>query len=177
MSAMRRPRGPAAPNSIRSVADARRSHVVAVVGGALDPTVVDLARALIQQSRTHLDLLVLAEVPALFPLRVYGERVVGPAAERALNTAEQPCAEIPGESEIILCRDMASALVAEIRARDATDVVLSAPTGNWWRQWRLRRAIARLREGAECRVYVVHTRAPEEAAPADVEPSGRAMVP
>jgi hypothetical protein len=149
-------RGLGAPASGRGTAAVPPSHVVAVVGGALDATVVDLAVTLTRQSRSCLDLLVLAEAPALFPLRIFGEHVLAPAAEKALDRAERSCAEVPGESQIVLCRDMASALVAEIRARGATDVVVSAPTGSWWRQWRMRRAISRLRARAACRVYVVH---------------------
>ncbi|HEY8286244.1 MAG TPA: hypothetical protein VIJ28_17805 [Chloroflexota bacterium] len=158
MSALEHARAIAAPAVAPSPAPARRSHVVAVVGGALDATVVDLALALAQPDVPCLDLLVLVEVPALFPLRAYGERVLGPAAEEALAAAECSCAEIPGESAIVLCRDLASALVGEMRTRGATDVVVSAPAGSWWRRWRMRRAIARLRARAGCRVYVVHTR-------------------
>jgi len=159
---MERVRELPAPYSSHGAAPARQSHVVAVVGGALDVTVVDLAVALSRQSGVCLDLLVLAEVPALFPLRVFGERILAPAAEKALDWAERSCADVSGESQIILCRDMASALIVEIRARGATDVVLSAPAGTWWRRWRMQRAIARLRARSACRVYVVHMQLAEE---------------
>jgi hypothetical protein len=167
MTTMGRARDLPAPASSRSAAPVRQSPVVAVVGGALDAIVVDLAVYLTRQSWARLDLLVLAEVPTLFPLRGFGEHVLVPPAEQALGWAEQSCAEVPGESRIVLCRDMASALEAEIRARGACDVVLSAPTGTWWRRWRMQRAITRLRERTACRLYVAHMQLPkEEAVPA-----------
>jgi len=156
MSTAGRARDLSAPDLGPESVSARPSRVVAVVGGALDATVLDLALALSREGWACLDLLLLAEAPALFPFRAFAEHILAPAAEQALARAERSCAEVPGESQIVICRDLATALVAEIRARGATDVVVSAPSGTWWRQWRLRRAIARLRAGVECRVYVVH---------------------
>lgn len=151
------------PFSERAARHAAESQVLAVVGGKLDQAVIDLARVLVEEGRRHLDLLVVVEVPSLFPLRAYGEHLAAPEAHRALDAAEQYCGPVPGESGILLCRSMGQTLVAEVQARGIADLVIGAPTGSGWRKWRTQQAITRLQSRAHCRVYVVHTQLPPSA--------------
>ncbi|HVA92620.1 MAG TPA: hypothetical protein VNL71_22595 [Chloroflexota bacterium] len=150
------------PLSARPSPSGTRSHVLAVVGGPLDAAVIDLALVLAQEGQRPLDLLVLLEVPPLFPLRAYGDYLAARGGEAALDAAEEQCGRVSGESGALICRSAGAALVAEILARGSTDLIMGAPGGNWWRRWCMRRAIARVQARTRCRVYVVHQSPPPE---------------
>lgn len=139
---------------------AARVAVLAVLGGPLDMAVVDLACVLAPDAGTRIDLLLLVEVPRVFPMRAYGERLLAHDADAPLIAAAQHCAGTPGDAGILLCRDAAEALAAEVEQRGCTDLVIAAPSGGRWKRRRAQRAIERIQARAACRVYVVHVPVP-----------------
>jgi hypothetical protein len=137
--------------------------VLAVVGGCLDAAVLNLARTLASPGEARIDLLLLVEVPAAFPMGAYGRYMAAHGAYDALDAAAAICGEALGEATILLCRNAGRALAAEIRTRNSADLVIGAPSGGWWARRRAHRAIAHVQRRAACRVFVVHV--PPPAAP------------
>ena len=138
-----------------------RGGVLAVVGGALDEAVLDLAVVLAHDVGGPLDLVHLIELPLAVPLVAYS-RMLGRDQSPSLRAALDRCGDEVRDAGIVLCRAMGPALVAETRQRRSLCLVLGAPSGGWWSRLRGRRALAHIQAGATCRVYMVHSPAPPE---------------
>jgi hypothetical protein len=162
MNTLARPGGILLPLSARGSQPTANRRVLAVGGGTLDEAVIDLALVLARDGAGGLDLLVLAEVPFIFPLRAYSDWLMAHGAEAKLDALEQRCEMIPGESGILLCRSTGAALEAEVRARGSTDLVVGVQAGSWWRRRRTQRMLTDLQARTSCRVYVVQMRLPPD---------------
>jgi hypothetical protein len=112
------------------------------------------------------DLLLLVEVPIGLPMASYGEWLLAHNCSASLLAAEQLCGTLLGDSAIQLCRSIGPALVDEVRARQASSLVIGAPAHGWWTHRRARRGIAYAQARSGCRVYVLGMPARPAAYPA-----------
>jgi hypothetical protein len=164
MSTNERPRSAVISLAERASRQSPREGVLAVVGGALDEAVIDLALVLAERAPRSVHLLHLVEVPFALPLLAYARSMEAQGTDGPLERAVLRCGREMATAETLLCRGMGPALAEEVATRRCADLVIGAPSGGWWARWRRGLALSHIRAHAECRIYVVHTPPPPEVA-------------